>query len=247
MIFLTGCEKVVEFKLWLRNLDKEIEVDKKRIFIGRFYTCDICLKSSSISRIHAEIFMKDDTWYIRDLESKNGTWLNGKRLSAWEEAPIHDNDIISICHNKEVIYFNKSDDESLLEYSLVNLISNFKNSSSNGEVAFDLIIHTLIHTPMYILLTDYENQENLKIGDIDFSNNDDLKQNTFRMLNAKLIPLFTSVERVNLSGTFVKLEPEKWIKFIARSKETAVINPFQEERFILPYMFVLIGILPLLD
>ena len=39
------------------------------------------LTDLSISRRHAELTPDDGRWYIRDLESANGTFVNGKRVS----------------------------------------------------------------------------------------------------------------------------------------------------------------------
>jgi len=36
---------------------------------------------ATVSRRHAELHPDDGRWYLRDLESANGTFVNGKRLS----------------------------------------------------------------------------------------------------------------------------------------------------------------------
>ena len=38
------------------------------------------LKARSISRIHAKISREEDCYYLTDLNSTNGTFLNGGRL-----------------------------------------------------------------------------------------------------------------------------------------------------------------------
>lgn len=49
--------------------------------IGRSSECDISLAASHLSRRHAKMFVKDGQLYIKDLDSSNGTYLNGKRIS----------------------------------------------------------------------------------------------------------------------------------------------------------------------
>jgi len=39
------------------------------------------LSDRTISRRHAEIRLEDEAWYIEDLKSANGTYVNGVRLS----------------------------------------------------------------------------------------------------------------------------------------------------------------------
>lgn len=49
--------------------------------IGRSSECDISLAASHLSRRHAKMFVKDGQLYIKDLDSSNGTFLNGKRIA----------------------------------------------------------------------------------------------------------------------------------------------------------------------
>ncbi|NPA91648.1 MAG: FHA domain-containing protein [Chloroflexi bacterium] len=55
-------------------------LDKPEMLIGRLPDCDIVLPDRQVSRHHARIFRKGDTYYIEDLRSKNGTWVNGQPL-----------------------------------------------------------------------------------------------------------------------------------------------------------------------
>ncbi len=53
---------------------------KESIVIGRDEDCDIVLDNRLVSRAHAEIFWRDGEYFIRDLDSKNGTSVNGQPL-----------------------------------------------------------------------------------------------------------------------------------------------------------------------
>ena len=68
--------------------DFEIANIDKKYVIGRSREkCDITLDFPEVSRRHLEIYIDQErTIMIRDIGSKNGTFLNGKRLgSAWTE------------------------------------------------------------------------------------------------------------------------------------------------------------------
>lgn len=54
---------------------------KTSCVIGRSSECDITLAASHLSRRHAKMIIKDGQLYIKDLESSNGTYLNGKRVT----------------------------------------------------------------------------------------------------------------------------------------------------------------------
>ena len=55
---------------------------KDRVVIGRSRESDINLPDQWLSRRHAEIVRKGEAFYLLDLGSKNGTLLNGSRISA---------------------------------------------------------------------------------------------------------------------------------------------------------------------
>jgi pSer/pThr/pTyr-binding forkhead associated (FHA) protein len=64
------------------------KLDKNSYLIGRQQDCDICVDDNTVSRRHAEIYRDDTGWRIRDLESGNGTLLNGS-LIADKPLPEH--------------------------------------------------------------------------------------------------------------------------------------------------------------
>ncbi|HEX4422699.1 MAG TPA: FHA domain-containing protein [Kofleriaceae bacterium] len=48
--------------------------------IGRNFQGDLMVLASSVSREHVELSLADGVWSVRDLGSRNGTWINGARL-----------------------------------------------------------------------------------------------------------------------------------------------------------------------
>jgi pSer/pThr/pTyr-binding forkhead associated (FHA) protein len=61
--------------------------------IGRRHSCDLCIPLMSVSRRHCQLNYDDGVLKIRDLDSRNGTYLNGKRIN---EAVIQAGDSIKI-------------------------------------------------------------------------------------------------------------------------------------------------------
>jgi pSer/pThr/pTyr-binding forkhead associated (FHA) protein len=49
-----------------------------------------------VSRLHAEMRIQPDGVFIVDLDSANGTHVNGKRLEALKAIPIHHGDIVQL-------------------------------------------------------------------------------------------------------------------------------------------------------
>jgi pSer/pThr/pTyr-binding forkhead associated (FHA) protein len=78
---------------WLNEL--AIAVDGPRFVIGRGRHCDLRSRSALVSRMHAALERRGDRVFVRDLETKNGTLLNGRLLRS-AEAELSDGDRIQV-------------------------------------------------------------------------------------------------------------------------------------------------------
>ena len=64
---------------------------KRQITIGRNSDCDIILDSETVSRYHASVrILKDGTYSIKDLGSRNGTFINGKKVKGITKISLTD-------------------------------------------------------------------------------------------------------------------------------------------------------------
>ncbi len=69
---------------------------EKPLYIGKSeQEADIILPAATVSRMHARIQMRGTACYVQDMNSKNGTFVNGKRLSGQEECEIHREDEVA--------------------------------------------------------------------------------------------------------------------------------------------------------
>jgi hypothetical protein len=62
--------------------------------LGRAATCQVVIEDNFASRHHAQIARRDDRYWLRDLESKNGTLLDGEAVTG--EIPLPDGATIQI-------------------------------------------------------------------------------------------------------------------------------------------------------
>ena len=56
-------------------------VKARRQTIGRAPNCDIRLPDDTVSRQHAQIWRRGRLVFVRDLKSRNGTYVEGKRIT----------------------------------------------------------------------------------------------------------------------------------------------------------------------
>lgn len=85
--------------------------EKTRITLGRHFRGDVILSDPDVSRRHAAITREDHaqiidlnkvrkipfgTYYLKDLNSENGTYLNGTRLKPNQEYALNDGDQVQI-------------------------------------------------------------------------------------------------------------------------------------------------------
>jgi len=63
------------------KLLKTIETGKRELFIGRNPGSDIVIDNLGVSDRHARIMEHDGRYTIEDLDSTNGTFVNGKQIA----------------------------------------------------------------------------------------------------------------------------------------------------------------------
>jgi FHA domain len=59
-----------------------------RCLIGRHRACDLRIDDPRVSGEHASLYWTDGRWELRDLGSRNGTFLEGRRLAAGERGQL---------------------------------------------------------------------------------------------------------------------------------------------------------------
>ncbi|MBI2567223.1 MAG: FHA domain-containing protein [Candidatus Schekmanbacteria bacterium] len=90
---------IIDLKTVLEDLELpeyHFEFDREEIVIGRGEACQVVLPSKSVSSKHTVIQRRSNYFFIVDLESTNGTYVNGERLKPHEKVRLKDNDVIKI-------------------------------------------------------------------------------------------------------------------------------------------------------
>lgn len=99
---LRGETGIAEANAYLRLLSRredlgypirEIYPLDESITVGRDPDNKICIQDPFLSKEHAEIYPQNGRYYLKDLGSANGTYLNRERITGPVE--VHDKDIIT--------------------------------------------------------------------------------------------------------------------------------------------------------
>lgn len=72
------------------------------ITLGRASSCDVVIDDMLVSRKHAEIQQIKSSFYIKDLESRNGTFVNDKKVPKNKYMKLTKNDKIRLGSKIEI-------------------------------------------------------------------------------------------------------------------------------------------------
>jgi pSer/pThr/pTyr-binding forkhead associated (FHA) protein len=75
-------------------LPRLVAIDSSPILVGRGPDCTIALDDDQVSREHAQFVVRDDRVLVRDLGSRNGTYVNGAVIVG--DVAIGDDDLVTI-------------------------------------------------------------------------------------------------------------------------------------------------------
>lgn len=56
--------------------EEKFKLEKPKITIGRGLNVDLTINDPLVSRLHCSLEFKDGAWYLHDLNSRNGTYVN---------------------------------------------------------------------------------------------------------------------------------------------------------------------------
>ncbi|MCJ7594786.1 MAG: FHA domain-containing protein [Desulfobacterales bacterium] len=117
-------------KIYIMNGEdkgRSFDLEGDTVTIGRAPDVDIRLRDKSISRNHAEIIRRGNKYLVKDLKSKNGTFIDGMRITA--ETPYEIKEGVPIAVGKTFFSLGKAYPEDVLD--LLDSIDLFKEL--NGE------------------------------------------------------------------------------------------------------------------
>jgi len=98
----TAEEDSCALNLWLKAENRAVKLQGERLLVGRSTDCDLRLNSPYAARYQATVIREGSNWFLRDNNSKNGTYVNGVRLEAGELVMLKRGDSISFARKEEL-------------------------------------------------------------------------------------------------------------------------------------------------
>jgi pSer/pThr/pTyr-binding forkhead associated (FHA) protein len=83
---------------------REVPLDKPTLMVGRKQDNDIVIDNPAVSAHHCKILLAGETYYVEDLDSTNGTFVNEKRVM---KVGLHHNDVVGIAKHALVFIEEK--------------------------------------------------------------------------------------------------------------------------------------------
>ena len=121
-----------------KNAGESRDFEPPGVFIGREEDNDIQLLLDGVSQYHAKMTFNDDKWVLHDLDSSNGTKVNGNKIK--EPTPLNSGDMIYISTEAMKIEFDKEKPGKTAELPLLNKDDAIRIRSSKDTKKYNLPI-----------------------------------------------------------------------------------------------------------
>ena len=123
---------------------KELLLEKKKYLLGRADDTDLTLSGRDVSRHHAMVVLDGEKYIIEDLQSTNGTYINGQQISLYilkpgDEIVIGENMIVfddgtgKFVSLDETEVVRKGSETAIIEDQFVSLQKKLKDQSLKRE------------------------------------------------------------------------------------------------------------------
>lgn len=95
---------------------RRYEMDEDRMLIGRSPDCQVTLETVAVSRHHAQIVRRGNSFLIEDRQSRNGTYVNGNRIAG--PTSLAENDRIKVCDHLFTFHLSAEPEGSKTDFEV---------------------------------------------------------------------------------------------------------------------------------
>lgn len=191
--------------------------------------CHLLVEKKIVSRKHAQITIVDDNWFIEDLGSTSGTFLNGNRLEPSTKCLLSAMDSIYLGNHQltfyieEIVLADEETDENLENIlidvsdddSITQGIDHFKIKNKIGLEEFKIKLMKFAQGyPMEDVELDFFKEiicDALKVNSIQKDDIDDLMHEVFNE-SPKQTVIGNDFERISISDDSIKIKQDNFTR-----------------------------------
>lgn len=252
-------------ELYMCHSGETVKIQKPQIEVGREKDCDLRLENLYVARKQATFFYENQSWFLRDNHTTNGTYINGLKLQPMKKYQLAANDLIGFAGKSvEMVFYRTEhtieptgDADAKAIAILEAAMKVFSESKFNDDPSLKLIVASLLKAPLYFPVEiDIEamlgslDPTKLKAGDT-IRPQKDVKMRILTLKTddgSEIVPMFTSSEKAqkHQSVSTIRQYPQDYMATLLQMNKTVVINPFDEARFIMVPNFLKDVLAPLI-
>jgi two-component system, cell cycle response regulator len=136
-------------------------LSEKPLIVGRGEDCDIRVLDTSVSRRHARIEKIGDEYYVLDMQSTNGTYVNDKQSLPGDPILMRDGDYLRVgnCIFRYLASGNVEADyhEEIYRLTIVDALTQIANARYFNEFLEREVLRTVRHErPLSLVLFDID-------------------------------------------------------------------------------------------
>lgn len=239
-------------ELYMCHSGETVKLQKPKIEVGREKDCDLRLEDPCVARRQATFFYENQSWFLRDNHTTNGTYINGTKLQPMKKYQLAANDVIGFAGKSvEVVFYRtehtvepEGDADAKAIAILEAAIRVFSESKFNDDPSLKLIVASLLKAPLFFpveidigAMLGSLDPTKLKAGDT-IQPQKDVKMRILTLKTddgSEIVPMFTSSEKAqkHQSVSTIRRYPQDYMPMLLKMNKTVVINPFDEDRFIM--------------
>jgi diguanylate cyclase (GGDEF)-like protein len=134
---------------------------EKPLIVGRGEDCDIRVLDTSVSRRHVRIEKIGDDFFVLDMQSTNGSYVNDKQSVAGDPIPMRDGDYLRVgnCIFRYLASGNVEADyhEEIYRLTIVDALTQIANARYFNEFLEREVLRTVRHArPLSLVLMDID-------------------------------------------------------------------------------------------
>lgn len=131
---------------------RNVRIDQSKIAVGRRNSCDLTIPCPSVSGMHAELTLEGGQLYVTDLQSTNGTFLNGVRIN--QRSLVNHGDLVQFA---QVVFRARVEQKQ----QSVQTIQDDAADRALALIQFDKLISDRAVAPHYQPIVDIEHKSSI--------------------------------------------------------------------------------------